>query len=140
MSVRSVPLKVEMKGDGQILNITRLVTETIAGCGLKAGVFTVFVQHTTASVMIIEDEPGIRTDTMKAWERMIPADPGLEHNVRNAGETNGHSHLRGQLQGHSITVPFNGGAPSLGRWQQIVLIDFDTTARARNVLIQIVGE
>ncbi|MFH1262207.1 MAG: secondary thiamine-phosphate synthase enzyme YjbQ [Pseudomonadota bacterium] len=140
MTVKSVPLRLEMAGAGQIVNITKLVQETVAGSGLRWGIFTVFVKHTTASVMIIEDEPGIRADTIAAWERMIPSDRGLQHNVRNAGETNGHSHLRGQLQGHSVTVPFNDGVPSLGRWQQLVVIDFDTASRTRELLIQMIGE
>jgi secondary thiamine-phosphate synthase enzyme len=129
-----------MKGGGEILNITKLVRETVSGSGLKAGILTAFVRHTTAAVMIIEDEPGIRADTLSAWERMIPADPRLQHNVRNRGETNGHSHQRGQLQGPSVTIPFNDGVLSLGRWQELAVIDFDTAPRTREVLIQIVGE
>jgi secondary thiamine-phosphate synthase enzyme len=140
MSVKSVALRLETGGGGQIVNITKLVNETVASSGLRAGIFTVFVKHTTASVMIIEDEPGIRADTLAAWERMIPSDPNWKHNRLNAGETNGHSHLRGQLQGASVTVPFNDGLPSLGRWQQLVVIDFDTASRTRDLLIQIVGE
>jgi secondary thiamine-phosphate synthase enzyme len=74
------------------------------------------------------------------WERLIPADPDWEHNRRNAGEDNGHSHLRGQLQGQSVTVPFTEGAMTLGTWQQIVLLDFDTRPRTRDIVIQIIGE
>lgn len=140
MTVKSFPLRLETGGGGQIVNITKLVREKVAASGLRSGVFTVFVKHTTAAVMIIEDEEGIRADTLSVWERMIPRDPGWRHNVRNAGEDNGHSHLRGQLQGPSVTVPFNDGVPSLGRWQELVLIDFDTAPRTRELLIQIVGE
>jgi secondary thiamine-phosphate synthase enzyme len=90
--------------------------------------------------MIIEDEPGIRADTKDLWERLIPPDPGLQHNTLNAGEDNAHSHLRGHLQGPSVTVPFADGALLLGTWQQIVIVDFDTRARARDVVIQMMGE
>jgi secondary thiamine-phosphate synthase enzyme len=140
VTVKSYTLRIETAGGGQIVNITKLVKETVSGSGVTAGIFTLFIKHTTASVMIIEDEPGIRADTQAAWERMIPSDPKLQHNLRNAGETNAHSHLRGQLQGPSVTVPFNGGVPSLGRWQELVVIDFDTAPRTRELLIQIVGE
>jgi secondary thiamine-phosphate synthase enzyme len=90
--------------------------------------------------MIIEDEPGIRADTKTFWERVVPAGPHWQHNTRNAGEDNGHSHLRGQLQGPSITIPFAGGAPLLGTWQQIVIVDFDTRARTRDIVVQVIGE
>jgi secondary thiamine-phosphate synthase enzyme len=107
---------------------------------LLAGIVTVFVKHTTASVMIIEDEPGIRADTKAFWDRAVPADPAWQHNTRNAGEDNGHSHLRSQLQGPSVTIPFLDGVLLLGAWQQVVLVDFDTRSRTREIIIQIMGE
>ncbi len=140
MAVKTVPLRVEMRGGTQIENVTKLASEALAGSGLTAGIVTVFVKHTTASVMIIEDEPGIRADTKSFWDRAVPADPNWQHNTRNPGEDNGHSHLRGQLQGPSVTIPFSEGAMMLGTWQQIVLVDFDTRARVREVVVQIIGE
>jgi secondary thiamine-phosphate synthase enzyme len=140
MGVKTVPFRVEMRGGTQIENVTKKVREALAGAKLTAGIVTVFVKHTTASMMIIEDEPGIRADTKAFWDRAVPADPHWQHNERNAGEDNGHSHLRGQLQGPSVTIPFSNGAMLLGTWQQIVLVDFDTRARTRELVIQIVGE
>jgi len=140
MAVKTVSLRLTMKGDTQFENITKSVAEALAGTGLLAGIVTVFVKHTTASVMIIEDEPGIRADTKTFWDRVAPADPGWQHNTRNAGEDNGHSHLRGQLQGPSVTIPFLDGAMLLGTWQQIGLVDFDTRSRTRELIIQIMGE
>jgi secondary thiamine-phosphate synthase enzyme len=140
MPVKTIQVRVQMTGDTRIENMTKAVEEAVTGTHLKAGLVNVFVTHTTASVMIIEDEPGIRADTKTFWDRAVPADPRWQHNVRNAGEDNGHSHLRGQLQGPSITVPFSNGTLLLGTWQQIVLIDFDTRARAREVIIQVLGE
>jgi len=67
-------------------------------------------------------------------------DATWQHNIRNAGEDNGHSHLRGQLQGPSVTIPFSNGAMLLGTWQQIVLVDFDTRSRTRELVIHIMGE
>lgn len=140
MPVKSVPLRLNMKGETQIENITVPVQQALAKTGLKAGLITVFIKHTTASVMIIEDEPGIRADTKALWDQLIPADPAWQHNARNPGEDNGHSHLRGQLQGSSVTIPFNDGALALGAWQQVVVVDFDTRARVRDLVIQIIGE
>ena len=140
MAVKTVPLRLEMHGNTQIENITKPVQEAVTGGGMKAGTVTVFVRHTTASIMLIEDEPGIRADTRTFWDRAVPADRSWEHNTRNPGEDNGHSHLRGQLQGPSVTIPFSGGALLLGIWQQIVLVDFDTRPRTRELIVQIIGE
>lgn len=140
MAVKTVSLRLTMQGNTQIENMTKSVAGALAGAGLSGGIVTVFIKHTTASVMIIEDEPGIRADTIKFWDRAVPADPAWQHNTRNAGEDNGHSHLRGQLQGPSVTIPFLDGALLLGAWQQIVLVDFDTRSRTREIIIQIMGE
>ncbi len=140
MAVRSLSIQVRMQGDCHIENITRQVQEAVGQSKLQAGILTLFIKHTTASVLIIEDEPGIRADTKNIWQRLIPDDPGWQHNTRNQGEDNGHSHLRGQLQGQSLTIPFNEGVMTLGTWQQIVLLDFDTRARTRELVVQVMGE
>ena len=140
MTVKTIPVRLTMAGGTQIENVTKKVAEAVADAGLRAGIVTVFVKHTTASVMIIEDEPGIRADTKTFWDRTVPADPNWQHNVRNPGEDNGHSHLRGQLQGPSVTIPFHDGQLLLGTWQQVVVVDFDTRARTRDLIIHIMGE
>lgn len=140
MAVISVSLRVPMLGDTQFENISEQIRQALASTGLLAGIVTIFIKHTTASVLIIEDEPGIRLDTKALWHRLIPADPDWQHNQRNPGEDNGHSHLRGQMQGQSLTIPFSDGAMTLGTWQQIVILDFDTRPRTRDLVIQIIGE
>lgn len=140
MPVKTVPLRLEMKGESHVENITAQVRKVLESTGLHDGIVTIFIKHTTASVMIIEDEPGIRADTKTFWDRVIPADPGWQHNTRNQGEDNGHSHLRGQLQGPSLTIPFADRSLLLGTWQEIVVIDFDTRSRTRELIVQVIGE
>ena len=140
MSVKTISFRLDLRGETQIENVTKRVQEAVGETGLRAGIATVFIRHTTASVMIIEDEPGIRADTKAIWDRLIPADPRWQHNTRNPGEDNGHSHLRAHLQGPSVTIPFSDGALLLGTWQQIVVVDFDTRARQRDLVIQVLGE
>lgn len=140
MAVKTIAFQVEMAGDTHIENITKRVLSAVTDAGPVAGIVTVFVKHTTASVMIIEDEPGIRADTKAFWDRLVPVDSHWQHNQRNPGEDNGHSHLRGQLQGPSVTIPFSNRALLLGTWQQIVVVDFDTRARRRECILQIMGE
>lgn len=140
MAVATIPLRVLMQGDTHFENISEQVRQALASTSLRAGILTVFIKHTTASVLIIEDEPGIRADTKVLWQRLIPADPSWQHNQRNPGEDNGHSHLRGQMQGQSLTIPFSDRMMMLGTWQQIVILDFDTRPRTRELVIQIIGE
>src|SRR3989442_1380411 len=102
MSVKSIPIRLDMRGDTQIENITKRVQEAVADTGLKAGIATVFIRHTTASVMLIEDEPGIRADTKAIWDRLVPADAHWQHNTRNPGEDNAPSHRR------TLQVPTQG--------------------------------
>lgn len=140
MAVRTVPLTIRMAGGTDIENITQSVAKAVAASNLRDGIVTVFAKHTTASIMIIEDEPGIRADTRTFWDRVIPPDSRWQHNTVNPGEDNGHSHLRGQLQGPSVTIPFAAGTLLLGTWQQVVLVDFDTRSRTRELIVQVLGE
>jgi secondary thiamine-phosphate synthase enzyme len=140
MAVKTVSIRVPMQGGSRMENITGQVQTAVEQTQLRAGIVTVFIKHTTASVLIVEDEPGIRADTRALWDRLIPADPRWQHNERNAGEDNGHSHLRGQLQGQSLTIPFEERVMTLGTWQQIVVLDFDTRARTRELVLQVIGE
>ncbi len=140
MPVISKFMQCQMQGGSQIENITQSLKDIIIHSDIQSGTVTIFVKHTTASIMIIEDEPGIRADTKQIWERLIPTDPSWAHNTHNPGEDNGHSHLRGQLQGPSLTIPFVEQTLTLGTWQQVVLIDFDTRARTRDIVFQLIGE
>lgn len=140
MPVKSIPLRVTMQGGTQVENITKQVQQALSESRLKSGIVTVFAKHTTASVLIIEDEPGIRADTKTIWDRLVPADPNWQHNTRNPGEDNAHSHLRAQMQGVSQTIPFTDGQLTLGTWQQVVVVDFDTRSRTRDLVLQIIGE
>ena len=139
MSVKSIPLQLKLRGDTQVENITKRVADAVSGSQLVAGIAVVFIKHTTAAVMVVEDEPGIRADTKTIWERLIPPDSQWQHNTLNEDD-NAHSHLRAHLQGCSVTLPFAGGSLLLGTWQQIVVVDFDTRARTRDLIIQLIGE
>lgn len=140
MPVITQQFSLDMQGDTNIENITQKTQDIITGSGLDAGNVTLFIKHTTASIMIFEDEPGLRADTKEIWNRLIPTDPEWQHNTRNAGEDNAHSHLRGQIQGQSLTIPFTRSKLMLGTWQQIVVVDFDTRARSREIIAQVIGE
>lgn len=140
MPVSTHNFSVTMQGHSQIENISERVRRFLTSTAIQAGIVTIFVKHTTASVLIIEDEPGLRADTKTIWNNLIPEDPAWQHNAINPGENNGHSHLRGQIQGQSLTIPFADNQLLLGTWQDIVILDFDTRARSREIIVQVMGE
>jgi secondary thiamine-phosphate synthase enzyme len=74
--------------------------------------------------------------------RVVPRNIEYEHE-NTWLDGNGHSHVRASLVGPSLTIPFNNGNLQLGTWQQIILremIEMDTRARQRNIIVQLIGE
>lgn len=106
---------------------------------ISSGLVTVFIPGSTAAVTTIEFEEGVVKDLSGAMERLIPKNILYKHNERWQ-DGNGYSHIRAALIGPSLTVPFINGKLQLGRWQQIVLLDFDNRSRNRQYLINILGE
>jgi secondary thiamine-phosphate synthase enzyme len=101
---------------------------------------TFFVVGSTAAITTTEYEPGlVNHDIKAAFEKIAPANGRYEHE-ETWHDDNGHSHVRASLLGPSLTVPIVDGKLTLGTWQQIVLIDFDTRPRNRQVICQIIGE
>ena len=100
---------------------------------------TVFVIGSTAAVTTIEFEPGAVADFNRLLDTLAPRDADYAHHAR-WGDDNGSSHVRAALLGPALTVPFVNGELTLGTWQQIMLLELDTRARRREIVIQIVGE
>jgi len=78
-------------------------------------------------------------DLNGVFEKLAPRNGEYRHHLR-WGDDNGSSHVRADLLGPSLTVPFVDGALTLGTWQQIVLLELDTQPRRRQIVIQLVGE
>ena len=137
--VRTARHEVRTHGQGDAHDVTDLVTGAIATGGLSAGVATVFVVGSTAGLTTIEFEPGALADFNRLFETLAPRDGEYRHHLR-WGDDNGSSHVRAALLGPSLTVPFADGRLVLGTWQQIVLVEFDTRPRRRELVVQMVGE
>jgi secondary thiamine-phosphate synthase enzyme len=132
--------QVPTRGNAHVVDISREVNEVIAGSGLRDGIMVVFAVGSTAGVTTTEAEPGLLNHDLKAFfERVAPQDMYYKHE-ETWHDDNGHAHVRASALGASLTVPLVDGRLTLGTWQQIVLIDFDTRARRRDVVVQIVGE
>jgi len=137
MAVESIRFALETRGRNDVLDLTPRVADAVSRARPAAGTVTVFVPGSTAGVTTIEFEPGLVTDLGRALERLVPPDAAYDH---NRYDDNGHAHVMAALIGPSVTVPFAERALLLGTWQQIVLVDFDTHPRQREVICQIVGE
>ena len=100
---------------------------------------TAFVVGSTAAITTIEFEAGAIADLNGLFERLAPRNGEYRHHLR-WGDDNGSSHVRAALLGPSITIPFVEGTLTLGSWQQVMLLEFDTRARRRQVVVQVLGE
>ena len=131
--------EVSMKGQDDAKDITAQVAAGVTASQMRAGVATVFVPGSTAGVTTIEFEPGAVFDLNQIFEALAPRQGEYRHHLR-WGDDNGSSHVRASLLGPSLTVPFADGALILGTWQQIMLLEFDTRPRKREIVVQIIGE
>jgi secondary thiamine-phosphate synthase enzyme len=132
-------IQVSTKGSSEVLDITPQASNAVAESGVPTGMATFFVVGSTAAITTTEYEPGlVNHDIKAAFEKIAPANGRYEHE-ETWHDDNGHSHVRASLLGPSLTVPIVDGKLTLGTWQQIVLIDFDTRLRNRQVICQIIG-
>jgi secondary thiamine-phosphate synthase enzyme len=132
--------QVHTHGDTHVLDITGQVAQVLSDSGVREGLLVVFVVGSTAGITTTEAEPGLLTHDLKAFfDRIAPADGYYKHE-ETWHDDNGHAHVRASLLGPSITVPVVDGRMTLGTWQQVVLLDFDTRGRQREIVVQIVGE
>jgi len=125
------------KGTGEITDeVARIVRES----GVRTGAVTVFIRHTSASLIIYENaDPSARTDLHEFFERLVPEDS--DYFVHTAeGPDDMPSHLRMVLTRTSEQVPVRGGSLALGTWQAIYLWEHRTAPHRREVLITVIGE
>ncbi|GAB5549268.1 MAG: secondary thiamine-phosphate synthase enzyme YjbQ [Sandaracinaceae bacterium] len=138
MTVERVKLRVETRGRGT-LDITRRVQEAVAQSGVAEGLCTIFVHHTSASVIICENaDPDVRRDLDAFFARLVPdGDPLFVHTAE--GPDDMPSHVRSVLTATSIGVPVADGRCDLGTWQGIYLYEHRTHPHTRSVSVVVQG-
>jgi len=137
--ITTVTHTLSTSGQGDAQNVTDVVARALTQSQARAGIVTVFVVGSTAGVTTIEFEPGAVHDLNAVFETLAPRNGTYRHHLQ-WGDDNGSSHARAALLGPSVTIPFRDARLLLGTWQQLVVIEFDTRPRRREVIIQIVGE
>lgn len=133
-------LSIRSQGDTDVIDITPQVAEAVRTADLRNGVACVFVVGSTASITTTEAEPGLLNHDLKAFFQRVAPDNIKYVHEETWSDDNGHSHVRASFVGPSVAVPVIERQLTLGRWQQIVLIDFDTRPRTREIIVQLVGD
>jgi secondary thiamine-phosphate synthase enzyme len=127
-------------GNTDILDLTGGLQDVVRTSGIRTGHATAMVIGSTAALTTIEFEPGLVNHDIAAALEMLAPEHGRYLHEETWHDDNGHSHVRAALIGPSLAMPVVEGRIPLGTWQQVVLIDFDTRPREREIVITVVGE
>ena len=138
MSVHQSTLTLSTKGQGTY-EITELVAREVQRSGLSRGVVTVFCQHTSCSLVIMENADESARRDLEAWlARLVPEnDPHFEHTLE--GPDDMPSHIRMALTRTSESVPFAEARMLLGTWQGIFLWEHRRAAHSRKLVVTVMG-
>jgi secondary thiamine-phosphate synthase enzyme len=129
-------LTIQTPGKG-MLEITSEVARIVAGASIDEGLCTVFVRHTSASLVIQENaDPSARAD-LEAWlDRLVPEhDPAFTHTAE--GPDDMPSHIKGALTATSLAIPVSQGRMVLGTWQGIYLWEHRRHSHSRKVVVHV---
>ncbi|MCX7817801.1 MAG: secondary thiamine-phosphate synthase enzyme YjbQ [Kiritimatiellae bacterium] len=117
--MRAYPVVTSRRSE--LVPVTDLVQAAVRELGVRDGVVTVFVPHTTAGITINENaDPDVVRDLLTALERLVPWRSDWAHEEGNAA-----AHVKASLMGSSVRVLVEGGRLRLGTWQGIFLCEFD---------------
>ena len=151
MKTCTYTLNVESSGSPEFIDITEDVQGFIQSSGVTQGMVVVFSKHTTAAVVIQENEPLLLEDFKGLLEKIASSDASYRHNdfdVRTVHMhedecPNGHSHCQHLVLGSSETIPLVEGKMTLGEWQRVFMVELDGEKAQqvgyREVIIQILG-
>ncbi len=138
MRVQQETFEVRTKGKGTY-EITDEVQAKIDKSGVRNGLVTIFVQHTSCSLIMMENAaPAARRDVERFFEQLVPEDADYQHD--DEGPDDMPSHIRMVLTRTSETIPIVDGKMQLGIWQGIFLFEHRREAHRRNVLVTILSE
>jgi secondary thiamine-phosphate synthase enzyme len=129
----------------QFVDLTQLVAERVRRSGVGEGIVTVQSRHTTAAILVNENEPLLLQDLENLLERWAPVSGRYRHNDLAARQApapdekpNGHAHARALLLGTSVCLNVAEGVVDLGPWQSVFLVELDGP-RQRTISLQVLG-
>ncbi len=139
MPIHQDAIRVESRGRGTY-DVTRAVEAIVAASGIASGLATVFVHHTSASLILCENaDPVVRRD-LEAWlARAVPdGDPLFEHTAE--GPDDMPAHVRSALTQTSCGIPVRAGRLDLGTWQGLYLYEHRRAPHARRISVTVLGD
>ena len=138
MAVHAETFEVRTKGKGTY-EVTDEVQKIVTRSKIATGTVTVFVRHTSCSLVIMENAaPSARRDLEKFFERLVPEDADYEHD--DEGPDDSTSHIRMALTRTSEVVPIADGKLQLGTWQGIFLFEHRRAAHRREIVVTTMGD
>lgn len=132
-------IAIATRGKG-LYPFTRHAARWLAGQGVRQGLLTVFVQHTSCSLVIQENaDPDVALDLRDSFERLVPQDAaGYRHTLEGPDDMT--SHIRSALTGVSAGIPVIEGRMALGTWQGLYLFEHREAPHERSVVLHLLGE
>lgn len=132
-------LQVDTRGRG-LIDVTRPVAEWVAACGMSQGLLTVFVRHTSASLLVQENaDPEVQVDLERFFSRLVPdGDTLFRH--RDEGPDDMPAHVRSALTAVQLSIPVDGRRLALGTWQGLYLWEHRQRAHRRELALHLLGE
>jgi secondary thiamine-phosphate synthase enzyme len=138
MNAHTAEISLRTRGKGTY-EITDEVARIVRESGVRTGTATVFIQHTSASLVIYENaDPSARTDLHEFLNRLVPED--ADYFVHTAeGPDDMPSHLRMVLTRTSEVIPIANGRMALGTWQGIFVFEHRRAAHSRSIVVSVFG-
>jgi secondary thiamine-phosphate synthase enzyme len=132
-------LRIGTRGKG-LYPFTRPVEDWLRKQPVKNGVLTLFVQHTSCSLVIQENaDPDVTLDMRDFFERLVPErGEGFRHTAEGPDDMT--SHIRSALTATSLSIPVIDGELALGTWQGLYVFEHRRHPHERNVILQLLGE
>ncbi len=128
-------ISIKTQNRYQLIDITGEIEKILDKSKVKSGLCLVFVPHSTAAIILTENESGLKNDWLKILKKLVK-DEEFEH---DRIDDNADSHLLSGLLGQGKVLPIKGGQLVRGTWQQIFLVEFDGP-RTRKVTISLIKE
>jgi secondary thiamine-phosphate synthase enzyme len=132
-------ISVATHGKG-LYGFTRQVNDWVGSSGIRQGLLTLYIRHTSASLLIQENyDPTVQTDLERFLSRLVPeGDPIFEHTIE--GPDDMPAHVRAALTQTHLAIPVAEGKLLLGTWQGIYLFEHRRGAQTRSVVLHLLGE
>ena len=138
MKQKSHTLTIETRGVG-FTDLSDHVRRFVRETGIGTGLLTLFVPHTSASLLIQENaDSDVLRDLEDAFDRLVPRDADYRHITE--GPDDMPAHIRAALTQTSLSIPVEKNAPVLGVWQASYLYEHRDAPRRRNVVMHLIGE